>query len=54
MDSDESDVDTNEALTKYDAEEFKKPSNGKEWNLKIASWNVNGVRAWLEVFIKFN
>ena len=39
-----------ETSTKYDKEEYKKASNGKEWNLKIVSWNVNGIRAWLEVF----
>ncbi|XP_064617811.1 DNA repair nuclease APEX1-like isoform X2 [Liolophura sinensis] len=23
-------------------------SDGKPWNLKIASWNINGIRAWME------
>ena len=36
---------------KYDREEFKPASNGKEYNFKIASWNINGVRAWIEVNI---
>lgn len=36
-------------IVKYDKEEFKKASNGQEWNLKIVSWNMNGIRAWLEV-----
>jgi AP endonuclease-1 len=26
-----------------------KTKDGKEWNLKVASWNVNGIRAWTEV-----
>lgn len=38
-----------EATVKYDSEEFKTPSNGKEYNLKIVSWNVNGIRAWIDV-----
>jgi len=37
-----------EETLKYDREEFKSPSNGKDFNFKISSWNVNGVRAWLE------
>ena len=24
-------------------------ADGRKWNLKIASWNINGIRAWLEV-----
>jgi len=42
--------------TKFSKEEFQKASNGKEWNLKIVSWNVNGIRAWIEAinfFINF-
>ena len=23
--------------------------NGEKWNMKFASWNVNGIRAWLDV-----
>lgn len=23
--------------------------DGKKWNLKIVSWNVNGIRAWVKV-----
>lgn len=30
-----------------------KSSNGNPWNFKISSWNVNGIRAWLEVIICF-
>lgn len=44
-------AETQSAL-KYDKEEFKNPSNGKDWNFKISSWNVNGVRAWLEVYFQ--
>jgi len=33
---------------KYDSNIFRDASNGKEWNLKITSWNVSGVRACLE------
>ncbi|XP_064628461.1 DNA repair nuclease/redox regulator APEX1-like [Lineus longissimus] len=25
-----------------------KTEDGKKWNLKIASWNINGIRAWVE------
>ncbi|RNA22289.1 DNA-(apurinic or apyrimidinic site) lyase-like [Brachionus plicatilis] len=28
--------------------EFKESSNEKEWNFKIASWNINGLRAWIK------
>ena len=24
---------------------------GDKWNMKFASWNVNGIRAWLDVSI---
>lgn len=27
----------------------KKSSKDKTWNLKIVSWNVAGIRAWLKV-----
>ena len=43
-----------ESKYNYSKEEFSKPSNGKDWNLKIVSWNVNGIRAWCEVRIRFN
>lgn len=32
-------------LPKYVAEDFKKPSNGKDYNLKMVTFNVNGIRA---------
>lgn len=34
----------------YNKDEFAKCSNGKDWNFKICSWNINGIRAWVEVF----
>jgi hypothetical protein len=37
----------------FSKDEFKNPSNGKEWNLKITTWNINGVRAWLKVLEDF-
>ena len=46
---DQEESDKSETSTKYNSEEFKTASNGKEWNLKIVSWNVNGIRAWIEV-----
>lgn len=30
----------------------KSPS-GEKWNFKISSWNINGIRAWLEVIYFF-
>jgi len=38
----------------YDKDEFAKCSNGKDWNFKICSWNINGIRAWLEVLFNFD
>lgn len=35
--------------SKYDKEEFKKTNGNKDYNYKIVSWNINGIRAWLEV-----
>ncbi|XP_052758701.1 DNA-(apurinic or apyrimidinic site) endonuclease isoform X2 [Galleria mellonella] len=40
----------NKATTDYDSLDFSnssKNAQGKEWNYKIASWNVDGIRAWL-------
>ncbi|XP_011556635.3 DNA-(apurinic or apyrimidinic site) endonuclease [Plutella xylostella] len=40
----------NKASTNYDELDFtnvSKNSKGKEWNFKIASWNVDGIRAWM-------
>ena len=34
---------------RYKRQDFCRPSDGKEWNLKIVSFNVNGIRAWLQV-----
>lgn len=36
-------------IPKYDSAEFKKPSNGKDYNLKMVTFNVNGIRAAIEV-----
>ena len=27
-------------------------SSGKKWNMKLTSWNVNGVRAWVKVDLR--
>ncbi|KAI8440505.1 hypothetical protein MSG28_001768 [Choristoneura fumiferana] len=40
----------NKATTDYENIDFSntsKNAQGKEWNLKIASWNVDGIRAWM-------
>jgi AP endonuclease 1 len=40
----------NKAVTNYDDLDFSnssKNSQQKEWNFKISSWNVDGIRAWL-------
>lgn len=40
----------NKATTNYEDIDFSnlaRSSQGKEWNFKIASWNVDGVRAWM-------
>ena len=26
-------------------------SEGNRWNLKISTWNVDGIRAWIKVFV---
>lgn len=26
-----------------------KTADGKPWNMKITSWNINGIRAWVKV-----
>lgn len=36
-------------VTALDFENTSKTPDGKLWNFKIVSWNVNGVRSWLEV-----
>ncbi|XP_068627882.1 DNA-(apurinic or apyrimidinic site) endonuclease-like [Battus philenor] len=41
----------NKTLTKYEDIDFSnvsQSSQGKEWNFKIASWNVDGIRAWMD------
>ncbi|KAL4709332.1 hypothetical protein ACJJTC_007064 [Scirpophaga incertulas] len=39
----------NKAVTNYEELDFinmSKTTSGKEWNFKISSWNVDGIRAW--------
>ena len=50
-DDDDEENGENSELTnvKFNKEDFKDSSNGKPYNLKIVSWNINGIRAWLEV-----
>jgi rare lipoprotein A (peptidoglycan hydrolase) len=49
-DKDEEEVETSSI---YKKEDFIKTSNGKEYNFKITSWNINGIRAWIEVLFFF-
>lgn len=40
----------NKAVTNYEELDFSnrsKTTEGKDWNFKIASWNVDGIRAWM-------
>lgn len=42
----------NKTVTDFDAIDFKSDkatSDGKPWNLKISSWNIGGLKAWLKV-----
>lgn len=42
----------NQTSTEFNAQEFlnsSKTEEGKDWNFKVASWNVDGLRAWLKV-----
>ena len=36
-------------LSTMDFSSEAKNSDGKKWNLKLSSWNINGIRAWHEV-----
>ncbi|PVD28107.1 hypothetical protein C0Q70_10689 [Pomacea canaliculata] len=36
-----------DSLSTTDFESTAKTNDGRPWNLKLASWNINGVRAWL-------
>lgn len=36
-------------VPKWSGEDFKYEKEGKEWNLKMVTWNINGIRAWMEV-----
>ena len=40
-------IQIDETSLKSDA----KTKNGDKWNLKISSWNVNGVRAWVKASV---
>lgn len=43
----------NQSSTEFKNQDFENCSttkNGLSWNLKIASWNVDGLRAWIKVF----
>ena len=48
-DEEENEKSKQKELPKYDSNEFKKPSNGKDYNLKMVTFNVNGIRASIEV-----
>ena len=42
----------NQANTEFENQDFTSTAttvNGKAWNLKIATWNVDGIRAWVKV-----
>ena len=36
-----------ETKLKYNKEDFT--CDKTDWNLKLVSWNINGIRAWIEV-----
>lgn len=38
---------------KWNSEEIKENDTKKEWNIKIVTWNINGIRAWIEVNLTF-
>ena len=38
-----------ETKLKYNKEDFA--CDRTDWNLKLVSWNINGIRAWIEVFL---
>ena len=40
------------SLHDLDFSNDSKNEEGEKWNWKIASWNVNGVRAWFDVSLK--
>lgn len=44
----------NKITTEFHNQDFNNVSktvDGENWNLKIASWNVDGLRAWIKVFL---
>jgi hypothetical protein len=38
-----------ERSSRWSSEDFAAGMEGKQWNLKIVTWNINGIRAWIEV-----
>ncbi|KAL9969744.1 hypothetical protein ACROYT_G021999 [Oculina patagonica] len=46
-DSSESE-DSNEAEEEEEEVDFACAATNKKWNMKISSWNVNGIRAWMK------
>ena len=46
----------NKTTTEFHTQDFNNVSktvDGKNWNFKIASWNVDGLRAWIKVIYTF-
>lgn len=41
---------TNTEFHKQDFENRSQTKDGLSWNFKIASWNVDGLRAWIKVY----
>lgn len=42
----------NQTTTEFNNQDFNSSSttdDGKPWNIKISSWNVDGIRAWAKV-----
>ncbi len=49
---DEDEVEVPKLVQHFSKQEFVNASNGKEYSLKISTWNINGIRAWLKVLFK--
>lgn len=46
----------NQTTTEFNNQDFNSSAttdDGKPWNTKISSWNVDGVRAWAKVWAYF-
>lgn len=44
----------NQTTTEFHNQDFTSTAattDGKTWNLKVSSWNVDGIRAWIKVFL---